>query len=96
MWLGYPNSISIIGDSETVCSKSCNNCPSLFYVIHALTLYIHSTFSILLTTVWAFCSDHFFVDSPEEKRMSVKKLLFVTMVIISVRLSMEHLERDVM
>jgi hypothetical protein len=33
MWLCYPNTMSIIGDSETMCSKSCNNCPSLFYVI---------------------------------------------------------------
>jgi hypothetical protein len=36
-----------------------------------------------------------FVDSPGEKRMSVKKLLFVMMAIVTVRLSMEHLGRDV-
>jgi hypothetical protein len=73
MWLGYPNTISIIGDFETMCGKSCNNCPSLFYVIHVLTLYIHSPFCVTVsvmnpghvaylhyavTTVWAFCSDH--------------------------------------
>jgi hypothetical protein len=44
MWLGNPNTILIIGDSETMCSKSCDNYPSLFYVIHVLTLYIHSMF----------------------------------------------------
>jgi hypothetical protein len=47
------------------------------------------------TTVWAFCSNHFFLDRPGENRMSEKKLLFLMMVIISVRLSMEHLGRDV-
>jgi hypothetical protein len=48
-----------------------------------------------VTTVWPFCSDHSFVDSPGEKRMSVKEFLFVMNVIISVRLSMEHLGCDV-
>jgi hypothetical protein len=47
-----------------------------------------------VTTVWAFCSDRFFVDGPGEKRMSVEKLLFVMMVIISFIMSMEHLRRD--
>jgi hypothetical protein len=42
-----------------------------------------------------FLQCSFFVDSPGEKRMSVKKLLIVMMVIISVRLSMEHVGRDV-
>jgi hypothetical protein len=44
MWLGYPNTISIIGDSEMICSKSSNNSPLLFYVIHVLTL---CTFHVL-------------------------------------------------
>jgi hypothetical protein len=30
MWLGYPNTISIIDDSDTMCNKSCDNCPSVF------------------------------------------------------------------
>jgi hypothetical protein len=37
----------------------------------------------------------FFVDSPGENRMSVKKLLFLMMVIVSFGLSMEHVGRDV-
>jgi hypothetical protein len=37
----------------------------------------------------------FVVDCPVEKRMSVKKLLFVIVVIISVTLNMEHLRLDV-
>jgi hypothetical protein len=46
MWLANPNTISVIGDFETMYSKSGNNCPLLFYVIQILTLYIHSTFCV--------------------------------------------------
>jgi hypothetical protein len=58
MLLGYPNIISIIGDSETMCSKICNNCPLLFYVIHVLTLYIHSTNCVTFLTVTVMNSGH--------------------------------------
>jgi hypothetical protein len=36
MGLGNPNTISIIGDSETVCSKSCIARNFLFHTFHVL------------------------------------------------------------
>jgi hypothetical protein len=55
--------------------------------------YLH--YAVYCYNCVGFLQWSFFVDSPGEKRMSVKKLLFVMMVIISVLLSMEHLGRDV-
>jgi hypothetical protein len=55
--------------------------------------YVH--YAVYCYNCVGFLQLSFFVDSPGEKRMSVKKLLFVMVVIISVILSMEHLGRDV-
>jgi hypothetical protein len=49
MLFGYPNTISIIGDSETMCSKSCNNCPSLFCHTCSCTIYTFHVLCNILT-----------------------------------------------
>jgi hypothetical protein len=109
MWL--PNTISIIGDSETMCSKSRNNCPSLFCHTCSYTIYtFHVLCNILIVSVmnsghlnYLHYAVYFyncvgFLQIALGRRgchLTVKKLLFGMMVIISARLSMEHLGCDV-
>jgi hypothetical protein len=110
--VAWQSQYNFIGDSEKMCSKSCNNCPSLFlchtcsytiYTLHVLcnilivsvmnpghVNYLH--YAVYCYNCVGFVQCFFFLLIALGRRgLSVKKLLFVVMIIISVRLSMKNL-----